>query len=187
LRKGGLLFWFSYMPEGLRRHYGQGDLHFLTFCCYHRRRYLQTTRARNLFVRILDETRAEFGFHLVGYVIMPEHVHLLISEPPVGDVSRAMQVLKQRVSRGMRGRKRAEKGQRHSPFGGAWEEDRRFWQRRFYDFNVWSDAKRKEKLHYMHANPVKERLVQHPRDWPWSSFSFYAYDEEGLIRIDPVA
>ena len=61
-----------------------------------------------------------------------------------------------------------------------------FWQRRFYDFNVWSHAKRKEKLHYMHANPVRERLVEHPKDWPWSSFSFCAYDEPGLIRIDPV-
>jgi len=65
-------------------------------------------------------------------------------------------------------------------------EDRRFWQRRFYDFNVWSDAKRKEKLHYMHANPVRERLVKHPKEWPWSSFSFYAKDEQGLIGIDAV-
>jgi hypothetical protein len=57
---------------------------------------------------------------------------------------------------------------------------------RFYDFNMWSDAKRKEKLHYMHANPVMEGLVKRPREWPWSSFSFYAKDEPGLIRIDPV-
>jgi REP element-mobilizing transposase RayT len=61
-----------------------------------------------------------------------------------------------------------------------------FWQRRFYDFNVWSAAKKKEKLHYMHANPVRERPVKHPREWPWSSFGFYAYDETGLLRIDPV-
>jgi hypothetical protein len=51
---------------------------------------------------------------------------------------------------------------------------------------VWSHAKKKEKLHYMHANPVKERLVKHPQDWPWSSFSFYGREEQGLIRIDPV-
>ena len=52
--------------------------------------------------------------------------------------------------------------------------------------NVWSAAKKKEKLHYMHANPVKEGLVAHPKDWPWSSFCFYAYDRKGLLRIDPV-
>ena len=59
-----------------------------------------------------------------------------------------------------------------------------FWQRRFYDFNVWSEKKLKEKLHYMHWNPVDRKLVQHPQDWPWSSWSFYAKGEQGLIRID---
>ncbi len=175
------------MPKGLKRHYGQGDLHFLTFCCYHRRRYLETVRARNLFLTILREVRRKYRFRLVGYVLMPEHVHLLISEPEQGSVSRVLQVLKQRVSRAMRGKKRrTASGQLSLKFGDAMREDRRFWQRRFYDFNVWSDAKRKEKLHYMHANPVMERLVEHPREWPWSSFSFYAYEEQGLIGIDPV-
>jgi len=53
-------------------------------------------------------------------------------------------------------------------------------------FQCVGDAKRKEKLHYMHSNPVKERLVNHPKEWPWSSFSFYANDEPGLIGVDPV-
>ncbi|MGB9464875.1 MAG: hypothetical protein WBR10_07160 [Candidatus Acidiferrum sp.] len=51
---------------------------------------------------------------------------------------------------------------------------------------MWSVAKQKEKLNYMHANPVREQLVKHPKEWPWSSFSFYAKDEQGLRRIDPV-
>ena len=65
-------------------------------------------------------------------------------------------------------------------------ELKRFWQRRFYDFNVWSSEKKKEKLEYMHANPVKRKLVKHPRDWPWSSFSFYARGEAGLMPMDVV-
>jgi hypothetical protein len=60
------------------------------------------------------------------------------------------------------------------------------WQRRFYDFNVWSRMKRREKLSYMHENPVKRKLVQHPKDWPWSSWSFYAGREAGMVKIDPV-
>ena len=60
---------------------------------------------------------------------------------------------------------------------------RRFWQRRYYDFNVYSRAKAKEKLHYMHANPVKEKLVQHPGDWPWSSWC-YCYRGKGVLKID---
>ena len=61
-----------------------------------------------------------------------------------------------------------------------------FWQRRFYDFNVWSAKKLKEKLDYMHANPVKRKLVLHPKAWPWSSWSFYERGESGLIVIDLV-
>ena len=62
----------------------------------------------------------------------------------------------------------------------------RFWQPRFYDFNVYSHKKKKEKLEYMHANPVVRGLVRHPKDWPWSSFSFYAEEEAGLAEIDVI-
>lgn len=59
-------------------------------------------------------------------------------------------------------------------------------QKRFYDFNVWSEEKLKEKLEYMHANPVQRKLVEHPRDWLWSSWSFYVNGELGFIKIDPM-
>jgi len=58
-----------------------------------------------------------------------------------------------------------------------------FWQRRFYDFNVWSEKKLKEKLLHLHRNPVQRKLVQHPKDWPWSSWSFYAHSA-GMIAVD---
>lgn len=134
------------MPKGLKRHYGQGDLHFVTFCCYHRRRYLETVRARNLFLRVLEEVRKKFEFRLIGYVIMPEHVHLLVSEPKKGNVSRVLQVLKQRVSRGMRRRKRCgAKSQLCLKFGDSMTEDRRFWQRRFLRLQCVERCKEKRK------------------------------------------
>jgi REP-associated tyrosine transposase len=74
----------------LVRYYGEGHLHFLTFSCYRRRRYLATQRARDRFVKILDQVRASWGFRLVGYVLMPEHVHLLISEPRKGNPSKVL-------------------------------------------------------------------------------------------------
>ena len=61
----------------------------------------------------------------------------------------------------------------------------RFWQARFYDFNVWNKKKLREKLEDMHANPVTKKLVAHPKDWPWSSWSYYATGK-GVLRIDPV-
>jgi REP element-mobilizing transposase RayT len=92
------------MPKGLKRIYGFGHLHFITFSCYRRLPLLGTVRARNTFVQILGEVRTRHGFKLVGYVVMPEHVHLLISEPLHGNPSVVLRVLKQRVSQRLRGR-----------------------------------------------------------------------------------
>jgi putative transposase len=116
---------------------------------------------------------------------MPEHVHLLISESTKKNPSTILQVLKQKVARALlKKRRRAISTQLALPFDGGQSEEAHFWQRRFYDFNVWSEKKLKEKLEYMHPNPVQRKLVQHPGDWPWSSWTHYAGDGEGRIRID---
>ncbi|MFI5095265.1 MAG: REP-associated tyrosine transposase [Candidatus Acidiferrales bacterium] len=171
------------MPKNLRRVTGRGDLHFITFCCYQRRALLGTVEARNLAVQILSEVRVRFGFALVGYVIMPEHVHLLIGESPTVSPAKVVQVFKQRLSRRMRGKECEVEAQSASQCNEEKAELRRFWQRRYYDFNVYTRAKLKEKLEYMHENPLKEKLVEHPRDWPWSSWSFYETGE-GLLKMD---
>ena len=173
------------MRYPLRRFYGRGDLHFVTFSCYRRRSYLGTPRARHRFVQILDQVRTRHRFLLIGYVVMPEHIHLLLSEPKRGNPSKALQVLKQKVSRALRKRpKKSPAAQLQLPFVRSKLDAPAFWQRRFYDFNVWSDKKLREKLDYMHRNPVQRKLVVHPKDWPWSSWSHYEKGETGLIRID---
>ncbi len=171
---------FSYlMPKNLKRVTGRGDLHFITFCCYQRRALLGAVQARNLAVRLLGEARSKYGFALVGYVIMPEHVHLLIGESQEAPPAKAVQVFKQRVSLELRGTKRTDEARLSEEEA----ELRRFWQRRYYDFNVYTRRKMTEKLEYIHANPITEKLVEHPRDWPWSSWSYYATGE-GLLKID---
>ncbi len=105
------------MPTGLRRYSGQGRLHFITFSCYRRLPLLKSARARDVFVRELARVRDELGFGLVGYVVMPEHVHLLMSEPPRGTPSTVLQKLKLRVARKMRKRRKsAPPGQMRLPF-----------------------------------------------------------------------
>ena len=94
------------MPKGLKRYYGRGHVHFITFSCYGRRPLLGTVRARNLFLKILEQVRGRCAASMVGYVVMPEHGHLLLSEPKKGTLAKLLQVLKQRVSRAMRGRRR---------------------------------------------------------------------------------
>jgi putative transposase len=161
------------MTKGLERHYGWGHLHFITCSCYHRLPLLGTPSARGVFVKTLGELRHNHGFPLIGYVVMPEHVHLLIGEPARGTPSTVMQMLKQHVSRKLR-------------TGGGDRRTTPFWQPRFYDFNVWSTKKKNEKLGYMHTNPVKRELVVHPKDWPWSSYSFYSRQGVCLIAMDTV-
>jgi len=141
--------------------------------------------ARDRFVKILDEVRCRHEFRLIGYVVMPEHIHLLLSEPPGKNPSKILQVLKQKVARALLKKPRnVEGGQLWLPFVGSAKEEAHFWQRRFYDFNVWSEKKLKEKLEYMHENPVQRKLVRHPKDWPWSSWAHYAGKGESRIRID---
>jgi putative transposase len=177
------------MPKGLKRIYGHGHLHFITFSCYRRLPLLRSARARNAFVRALDQVRREHGFKLVGYVVMPERVHLLITEPARGTPSTALKTLKQRVSRFLRRKPRRSGPTAQQSFPFASSADSRlpqFWQKRFYDFNVWSRKKKVEKLGYMHANPLKRGLVDDPRNWPWSSYAFYQRRGEILIEVDPV-
>ena len=141
------------MRNPLNRYYGQGDLHFITFSCYARRPYLGDPNARTKFLQILDEVRSRHQFQLLGYEVMPEHVHLLISEPQTGDPSKSMQMLKQTVSRQMKPPHEAPSAKASCAHSSG-EGSQAFWQRRFYDLNVWSSKKLQEKLDYMHRNPV---------------------------------
>ena len=147
------------MTKGLHRYYGTSDLHFITCSCYRRHPLLNTTQRRNLFLEILEETRRKYRFVIHGYVVMPEHFHLRMTEPEIADPSVVMKVVKERFARQLnRSRKRGSATQ-----GLLWERlATPVWQKRFYDFNVWSERKRVEKLRYMHRNPVKRGLAATP-------------------------
>jgi putative transposase len=152
------------MTRGLIRYHQTGDFHFLTFSCYHRLPYLNSDEVRNLFESAVERTRERFQFFVAGYVVMPEHVHMLISEPRQNALSDAMRALKLSVS--------------------LRRTERPFWQPRYYDFNVHSEEKFTEKLHYIHQNPVRRGLVANPGDWAWSSFRHYATGNRGTVEIE---
>ena len=78
------------MPNRLHRYYGAGYLHFITTSCYQRRALLGSQRDRDLFLQILERVRKRYRFVVVGYVAIPEHIHLLITEPEVGTPSPVM-------------------------------------------------------------------------------------------------
>jgi putative transposase len=168
------------MPTGLKRYSGHDYLHFLTCSCYHRQPWLVSPGQRDLFLQVFEETRQRYKFVVVGYVVMPDHIHLLISEPETGTPSTVMQVVKQRFARTVLDALRDPTLPQNARVG----HPEHVWQKRFYDFHVWSERKRVEKLRYMHRNPVKEGLVLEPEQWRWSSYRSYAYDEPGVVKIN---
>jgi putative transposase len=156
--------------QRLHRHYGTGHLHFITSSCYARRPLLGTPSRRNLFLQILEQTRLRRSFVVVGYVVMPEHIHLLISEPEQGTPSTITQVLKQRFARRVLGDLRRRGNQSQALLWQEMLDSGHVWQRRFYDFVVRTEIKKIEKLKYIHRNPVSRGLVLEPEEWVWSSF-----------------
>jgi putative transposase len=171
-----------FMPAGLHRTYGAHHLHFITCSCYQRLPFIGTARSRECFLSILEETRQRYRFVVVGYVVMPEHFHLLLTEPETGTPSTVMQVLKQRTAHALLPRRKRRDPRQGKLFSD--ELHRAFWQARFYDFNVWTTKKRVEKLRYIHRNPVKRGLVESPEQWRWSSYRFYLLGQTGPVRIN---
>jgi putative transposase len=154
------------MPKDLKRFHQSKQSHFLTFSCYHRRPLFQTDESKTIFEIALDRIRHKFDLRVYAYVVMPEHVHLLLSEPEKGLLSDALKSLKQGVSRR------------------RLDETEHYWQKRYYDVNVSNANQFSEKLHYIHRNPVKRGLCKRPEDWEWSSFRHYATGTEGRVEIE---
>ena len=151
------------MPAVLERRYGRGRHHFVRFSCYHRNEHFSTPGSRLLFERCLETIRARYDFTLDVYVVMPEHVHLLVSEPAQHTLSVVMQALKVSVARKMT----------PGPFR----------ERRFYDFSVFTEQKHVAKRQYIHCNPFTRGLVEHPKDWIGSSYRHWAYGEKAIVSI----
>ncbi len=106
------------MPWGLKRFHQTGHSHFVTFCCYHRRPLFTTDAKRRVFEAALERVRRSFQLCVYGYVVMPEHIHILVGEPQRQTLAAALKSLKQGVSRRLIG------------------DAEHFWQKRYYDFNV---------------------------------------------------
>ena len=142
------------MPPRVQRFYGANYLHFITTSCYQRRALLGSAERRDLFLETLEQARRDYRFVVVGYVAMPEHVHLLIGEPERAYPSVVMQVIKQRFAQILIGKWLGGHAGKDWPWRDK-SDASHVWQRRFYDFVVWTEHKRVEKLRYMHRNPVK--------------------------------
>jgi putative transposase len=183
------------MTRGLHRFQESEQSHFVTFSCYHRQPYIATTELLDLFVLCLENTRRQFGLCVYGYVVMPEHVHLLVSEPPGAKLADAIHDLKLSFSKRAKNLSKVKVPQVRARSVGAVKVPQvrapllganlgPFWQARYHDRNVRDHDEFTLKLRYLHRNPVTRGPVAKPEDWKWSSYRRYAFRETGVIEIE---
>ena len=154
------------MPYGLKRYQQAESLHFITFSCYHRLPYLSGPESKHVIETILERTRLRHEARVYAYVLMPEHVHLLINEPPNILLAQFLKSFKQTTSRKLKGSRE------------------QFWQDRYFDRNISGEEARSEVLQYIHRNPVKRGLVASPGQYEWSSYNHYATGVRGTVEIE---
>jgi len=166
---------------------------FITASTYRRAPLSLSDRFRHCFVQRLEEERQELHFLLVGWVLMPEHFHILIRPEPAESTPLVMKGLKEesarRIIKTLRQNLqypwcRKTLARLRLPSTVHDESHYRLWQRRFYPFNVFSEQKFQEKLDYMHNNPVTRGLVSAPGDRPGSSWRFYFLEDASVLRMD---
>ena len=166
----------------------EGDAHFITFSCYRRLPLLTKERTRQWMVDAMDLSRQKNPFELWAWVIMPEHVHLVLLPQNDVRIASILTTMKQSVSRQAMIwlKENAPDFMERlldEPPGG--KRSYRFWQRGGgYDRNLRSTRDIHEKIRYVHWNPVKRGLVNRPEEWIWSSAKAWGEGSEELIRID---
>ena len=175
------------------RIYKPGEVQFITTSTYRRVPVFRSPRFRQFFVQRLEEVRQKMHCLLIGWVLMPEHFHLLFKPQPAESTPVVIKELKEETAR------RILKNLRQNlcypwcrrtlarfrlPPTVHDESHFRVWQRRFHPFDIFTEAKLREKLNYMHNNPVKRGLVNSPGDWPWSSWRFYYLQDTPVLGMD---
>lgn len=162
--------------------------HYLTMVNYRRVPVFKSEKACQFFIDVLAKTRTKHPFKLVGYVIMPDHVHMILN--PVGcDISFVGKALK-----GVSARKLVD-----------WLKENNFqtslqklalpkmqkrnhsyavWQKKVTSIDLSSPKFIRQKLNYVHLNPVRAGLCDHPAKWKWSSYRAYLPHKKGEVPIE---
>jgi putative transposase len=158
-----------------------GEFHFVTFSTYQRRQFLAPERTRSIVVEVLQTSLETHRAFCHGFVVMPNHVHAILSLAPDATIASFLLSWKKTSSY----RIKRFYAQELTKYHERCPEDCPVWQAKFYDFNLESDKKFIEKLEYMHTNPVAAGLALTLLDWPWSSARFYELGEDVGVKITP--
>jgi putative transposase len=159
------------MAKSQERVYGKGHLHLITSVCRGKQPLLGVEKHRDLFVRLLEEVRVKFRFQVAGYVVMPDHFHLLMMEPEIDTAANSIDTLRQRYQRRYNNSARSV-----DPV----------WELRYADTHILGRERIDAQLSLMHQAPVKAGLVENAVDWEWSSARSYAGLPEGVVTVERI-
>ena len=158
------------------KHYDNlGTARFVTFSCFRRGKYLTNQAANRILIKQIDLARDKYKFKLLGYVFMPNHVHLVLFPPDGMPMGLVIREIKSRMARDY-----------FQKFMNDIVGKRVFWQKRCYDHNCRTPETVIEKINYCHKNPVTSGLVGNMEDWEWSSYNWYIGKRNVPIEIDGI-
>jgi putative transposase len=166
----------------------QNLVHYVTFVTYGRTSVFRDEAACALFVEALEDTRLKDPFKLIGYVVMPDHCHILAN--PIGlDITTVVGKLKGRAATKILKFLRANGkfailSRLKLPYGLSSGQTHAVWLQDFSSIDLWSHKFIRQKLNYIHMNPVRAGLCDHPAKWPWSSYHSYLPHEPGAVPIE---
>ncbi|MFZ0751931.1 MAG: transposase [Pyrinomonadaceae bacterium] len=163
-------------------------IHYVTLLTYNRVPVFRSDRASEIFVATLDEVRRRYPYKLIGYVIMPDHVHAIVNRS-VDTISNWLRRGRGNSARNILAWLRAEEHllslkklelnppQKRQHSHAVWQKDPSV-------IDLWSAKFVRQKLNYLHLNPVRAGLCQHPADWKWSSYRAYLPHDIGDVPIE---
>lgn len=175
------------MPQ-LRHYDGYGTARFITFSCYQRWQLIIRDDIRLAILRQVDVVRIKFQFKLLAYVLMPEHVHLVLHPKEPTAIGKVIGQIKSLAARQIVEILQSENNPVLRKLG-AFRDNRAnhaIWLPRCYDHNCRTTETTIEKINYCHWNPVRRGLVASPADWRWSSYSYYGESCDAPIEIDSI-
>jgi putative transposase len=153
--------------------------HFITFSCYHRRRLLDSDQAKRIVLGVLNDELKSHSAKCVGFVIMPDHVHAIVWFPKSNQLSHFVKEWKRKSSSLLNEFIRSK----FPHYTASFSDTEPIWQPKYYVFHIYTQHKLREKVTYMHMNPVRAGLVERDIDWPWSSARWYAFGKSVGVPI----
>lgn len=173
----------------MQRYHIQGHIYYITTVVYDRRPLFTHPPYVLALLDSLNYYRFVYRFKIVGYVIMPDHIHVLVwpqAGPQIAEFMRdfkkytAVRIVRQAEVEEREGDLEAFKQAGNQTGRSA----NKVWQDGYWDKNVFTDPFLRQKLNYIHRNPLRAGLVVQPEDYPYSSYRNYVFGDESLFAID---